>query len=142
MCFTSTKESARSRVAVASLEASLRRFFTRWGFQHSLEYSELRGKCKLYVNFKFDSHRLPVISLVEDLDAIPTLRFKLGHLRFNLQLGTKYVDTTIEEQAGTTWSKIKTSRCLYSQIGDVRPMLTALVDFVNRDVHNFDNPND
>lgn len=142
MTFSSSKELEVSKKAIVNLEAALRRFFTRWGFTFSIDYSELRGKSKLHVNYKFDSNKLPVIPLVEDLETIPTIRFKMGHIRFNLQLGTKYLDFYLEEKGGNSWTKIKTSRCLYSQIGDIRPMLTALTDFVNKDVHNFDNLNE
>lgn len=141
MKFESSKDLEGSKVAIQNLEACLRRFFTRWGFTAQIEYSDLRGKSKLHVTYKFDSNRLPVIPLIEDLETIPTVRFKLGHLRLALQLGTKFLDITIEEQTGNVWTKIKTSRCLYSQIGDVRPMMAACIDMVNREPHNFELPN-
>ena len=141
MTFTSTENLEASKKAAESLEGSLRRFFERWGYTATVEYSDTKTKCKLRVTYKFDSNRAPVLSLVDTKESIPTIRFKVGHLRFNFQLGLKFLDFTIEEHHGNVWEHVKTSRCLYSQIGDVRPMMAILTEFINKSPDNFDNPN-
>lgn len=142
MVFDSSKELDASKVAIEKLEICLRRFFARWGFSFTINYSDLRGKSKLHVTYKFDSTKMPIISIQEDLTALPTIRFKLGHLRLNLQLGLKYLEIVIEELGGSTWLQIKTSRCLYSQIGSVTPMMNALISLVNKEPHNLELTND
>jgi hypothetical protein len=130
---------AKSKEVIEKLEASLRRFFTRWGYAAMFEYSESRGKCKLHVTYKYDSTKLPVIPLVEDSTSLPTITLELGHIRVRLTMGMKYVETNISEATGNSWTSVRTSRCLYSQISDVRPFINALMRVTDNDPHNFDN---
>lgn len=139
--FETTKASImpQSREALHKLETSLRRFFSRWGFLAVFETSESRGKLKLHVNYKFDPERDPIIPLVEDATSLPAVKIDLGFVRLTLTLMKREVEVNIAVAAGTGWNSIHTSRCLYSQVSDVRPMLTALVGVVNNDQHNADN---
>jgi hypothetical protein len=141
MKFETTKASiqASSREALHKLETSLRRFFTRWGYSAVFELSESRGKLKLHVQYKFDPERDPIIPLVEDATSLPSIKLELGFVRLSLTLMKREVEINVAIAAGTGWNSIHTSRCLYSQITDVRPMLTALVNVVNNDQHNSDN---
>lgn len=129
---------AASKEALQKVEISLRRFFTRWGYAAVFEYSESRGKCKLHVDYKYDSNRMPVIPLVEDPTSLPTIRLKLGFIRVSITLGEKEVETNIAIAAGAGWNSLHTSRCLYDQVSDVRPMVSALMQIVNKDQHNFE----
>lgn len=129
----------QSREALHRLEASLRRFFKRWGYTASFEYSEMRGKLKLHVNYKFDPDRSPVIPLVEDPTSLPAIKIDLGFIRLTMTLMKNEVEINIAQAAGSEWTSLHTSRCLYSQISDVRPMLTGLVNIVSSDHHNSDN---
>lgn len=141
MKFETTKASiqAESREALHKLEVSLRRFFTRWGFFATFELSESRGKLKLHVNYRFDPERDPIIPLVEDATSLPSVKLDFGFVRITLTLMKKEVEINVASAAGSEWKSMHTSRCLYSQITDVRPMLAALVSIVNHDQHNSDN---
>lgn len=136
---TNASIQASAKEALEKVETSLRRFFTRWGYQAVFEVSENRGKVKLHVTYKYDSTRMPVIPLVEDPLSLPTITLVLGFLRIRMTLGEKEVETNISLASGSTWNSIQTSRCLYSQISDVRPLINTLVRVVNKDPHNFDN---
>jgi hypothetical protein len=141
MKFETTKATVASqaREALHKLETSLRRFFQRWGYSASFELSEMRGKLKLHVNYKFDPERSPIIPLVEDPTSLPAIKIDLGFVRLTLTLMKREVEVNIALAAGTGWNSIHTSRCLYSQISDVRPMLAGLINIVNNDSHNADN---
>ncbi len=141
MKFETTKASIQpqAREALHKLETSLRRFFTRWGFHSVIELSEMRGKLKLHVQYKFDPERPPVIPLVEDPTSMPSIKLELGFLRLTLTPMKREIEINIAAAAGTEWNTIYTSRCLYSQVSDVRPMMSALVNIVNHDQHNADN---
>jgi len=129
----------KSRESLLKLETSLRRFFQRWGFNSSFELSESRGKLKMHVNYRFDPERSPVIPLVEDPTSLPSVKVDLGFIRLTLTLMKRELEINISIAAGPVWNSIHTSRCLYSQVSDVRPMLATLTDIVSRDPHNSDN---
>lgn len=133
---TNSKVKEQGVLAINKLEGSLRRFFERWGYKAVFEYSEARGKCKLHVKYKFNSEQMQVIPLVEPNEALPTVRLKLGFVKLTLILGPKSVEVNYAIAAGTGWTSMHTSTCLYSQISDVRPMMRALVDVTNREPYN------
>lgn len=141
MKFETTHASVQpqAREALHKLEASLRRFFQRWGFSASFELSESRGKLKLHVSYKFDPERAPVIPLVEDSTSMQHIRLNLGFMRITLTPMAKEIEYNIALAAGTDWNSIHTGRCLYSQVSDVRPMISALVNVASTDPHNADN---
>lgn len=130
-----------SREALIKIEASLRKFFTRWGYTAIFESSESRGKCKLHVTYKYDSNRAPVIHLVEDPTSLPIIKLELGYVRISITLGEKEVETNVALATGGIWTSVQTTRCLYSQVSDVRPFVAALMSVVNKDPHNGDNKN-
>jgi ribosome-associated toxin RatA of RatAB toxin-antitoxin module len=129
----------QAREAMHKLEASLRRFFTRWGFAHSFEVSESRGKLKLHVDYRFDPERAPVIPLVEDPTSMPQIRLDLGFMRITLVMLKTEIEYNVALAAGTDYNSIHTGRCLYSQVSDVRPWISALVNITSNDPHNSDN---
>ena len=139
--FETTHASAREQALepLEKIEASLRRFFTRWGYGATFERSENRGKHLLHVKYKHDSSKPPVIPFVEDATSLPKISLELGFLRIQISMGEKEIETNISVATGPGWTSIQTSRCLYSQVSDVRPMLTALMSVVNKDHHNGDN---
>jgi len=128
-----------SKEAIPKLEASLRRFFTRWGYSATFESSESRGKCKLHVTYKYDSTKMPIIHLVEDATSLPVIKLELGFVRLSLTMGEKDVEINVSLAAGGGWNSIHTSRCLYSQVSDVRPFITSLMNIPNKDPHNSEN---
>jgi hypothetical protein len=121
---------------------SLRRFFERWGYHPIFDYSESRGKCKLHVKYKFDSDKLPIIPLVEASAASPTIRLRIGFGRLTLIMKSKTVEVNYSIAAGTGWTSLHTHTCTYSQIGDVRPMMRAMIDIVNLAPGNDEEKND
>lgn len=128
-----------SKEPLEKVEASLRRFFTRWGYSASFETSENRGKRKLHVSYKHDSNRSPIIHMVEDPTSVPTIKLEIGFVRISLTMLENEVETNISIATGGTWTSVQTTRCLYTQISDVRPFITALMKIPDHDPHNFDN---
>lgn len=139
---TNPKILKRSKEHLEKIAASLRRFFTRWGYSCAIEISESRGRCKLHCAYKYSGDNLPVLPLVEDSTSMPTVKLKLGFTRISLVFMQREVEINIAKSAGGTWKSIDTSRCTYAQIGNVLPMLTALGDVISHDQHNADNSND
>jgi hypothetical protein len=129
----------QARLAVPKIEASLRRFFARWGYTATYELSESRGKIKFHVAYKYDPNKLPIINLQEDPTSLPVARIDLGYVRISLTMGEKELETNVSIATGTTWQSIHTSRCLYSQVSDVRQIVNTLMDIPSKDIHNFDN---
>lgn len=141
MKFETTHASVQpqAREALFKVEASLRRFFARWGFSHSFEISESRGKLKLHVQYKFDPERAPIIPLKEDATSVQEIRLNLGFLRITLRPMAKELEYNVAMAAGTDWNSLHTGRCLYSQISNVKPFIAALVNVASIDPHNADN---
>lgn len=130
----------KAKESIAKLEDVLTKFFTRWGFKYLFEYSESRGKCKLNVEYYFDSTKLPVIPLETPVGDMPKIQLKLGFTRITMTFGERYVDTLIEVSQGGKFTPLHSTRCTYSQISSVKPMITALMQVPDHDIHNFDNP--
>lgn len=124
---------------IPKLENLLRAFFSRWGYKSRFDYSEHRGKIKLVVDYWFDSEAQPIIPLEEPLADVKPVRLRIGSIRLTLKLGTKYMETIIEVAQGGIFKPMHTSRCLYSQMSSVKPMISALMEIPNYDIHNFDN---
>lgn len=141
MKFETTHSSIQpqGRDALYKVEATLRRFFTRWGFSASFEVSENRGKLKLHVQYRFDPERNPVIPLAEDHTVVPSVKLDLGFVRLTLLMFERDVEINVSLAAGTDWKSIHTSRCKYEQVSDVRHFISALADVANKDPHNADN---
>lgn len=129
----------KAKESIPKLEDVLVKFFTRWGYNVVPVYSEARGKCKLSVEYYFDSNRLPVLPLEADVRDLPKIQLKLGFTRLTLTFGEKYVDTLIEISQGGVFAPLHSTKCLYSQISSVKPMINALMQVPDRDIHNFDN---
>lgn len=129
----------QGREALRKVEESLRRFFTRWGYAASFELSESRGKLKLHVQYRFDAERSPVIHLTEDHTVVPPIKLDFGFIRLQLVMLEKELEVSVLIATGTDWTSIHTGRCLYSQVTDVRQMISGLVNIVDRDPHNADN---
>lgn len=129
---------AESKLNFDKIQVTLERFFQRWGYDYSFEYSEKRGKSKLHVKYKFETNKMPIISLVEDPTSLPVLALELGFLRITFTLGAREVETNVAVLAGSEWRSMHTSRCLYSQISDVRPMMRGLMGMVNKNPESLD----
>lgn len=124
------------------LQDNLERFFTRWGYRSTFTQSEHRGKFRLYVEYWFDSKVLPVIPLEADEKAVPEATLTLGFTRIGLKLMPREIMVTISISQGGNFVPLHTSRCLYSQVSDVRRLTAALMDVPNHEPTNFENHGD
>lgn len=134
------KEDAKKRID--EYETSLRAFFERWGYEFSMDYSELRGKPKLVVKYRFTGDKLPIIPLIAAPEALPTIHFKMGFTRLTFVLGPRKMEVVYALSQGTQWSTLHTSECLYSQIGDIKPMIKLLTEISSRCPSNDGEPNE
>jgi hypothetical protein len=131
-----------SAAHLLKIENAVRTFLTRWGYQFSVENSESRGKRKLHIQYRYNGDTLPILHLERDITAIPPIKLKLGYTMVTLRFSDRDVEVNISKAAGGKWTSIDTSRCLYSQIGNVMPMLVALGNVINKDQYNSENPNE
>jgi hypothetical protein len=153
-----------AKASIPKLQDLLTRFFQRWGYRSTFEYSELRGKCKLNVEYWFDPERQPVVILEDEKEELnKKIQFKLGNLRLTFtfdnfesrtviikgggrsnedgippkdyQIG--YVHTLIEISQGGKFTPVQSSRCTWSELSSVKPLIAALMDVPNRQPNNF-----
>jgi hypothetical protein len=155
---------AIAKATIPKLQDVLSKFFARWGYRVTFDYSEHRGKCKLNVEYWFDPERQPIVILEEEADDKPKVQFRLGNLRFTFvfdQYDSKttshplrptqhpesrpdktydigYVHTMIEISQGGTFTPLHTSRCTYAQLSSVKPLIKALMEVPNHHASNFD----
>ncbi len=133
--FETTKAEAHAMAAKAipNLEEAIMRFFKRWGFSYKIDYSVARGKIRFNVDYYFDQDKLPLITLSEDEATLPKVDLQLGFTKLGFTFGTKYIETVVEVSQGGVFTPIHTTKCLYSELSDVRPLLAAFMDSVNKD---------
>jgi len=130
---------AEAEEVIPKLQQVLEAFFARWGYGVTFELSKVKTRIRLNVEYWFDNNRMPILEVEQDVAELPRIQLKLGFTRISLSLGQKYVDTLIEISQGGVFKPLHSSRCLYSQISSVQPLIKALCSVVNHDVHNFDN---
>lgn len=145
---TDPEKIVQLKKALPKLEELIHKFFTRWGFKYTPDYSESKGgnRVKFNLNYWFDSNKLPILNLEEKKDEARKIQLKLGFTRltflFEPQTNTgkhSNVHLTIESSQGGRWTPVKTTKCLYTEISNVLPLVTALMDVLNLDEHNEDN---
>jgi hypothetical protein len=155
MSFKTTKPEILedAKKAVEKLEDLLRQFFNRWSYKVSFEYSEARGRLHFHVKYWFDPDKGPVIPLETDPVELQPVQLRFGFTRITLKFDQQqnegsrsenigYVHIQVEVSQGGKFSTIHSSRCTYSQISSVKPMLLALMNIANKDQHNADNTAD
>lgn len=131
-----------AKETIPKLQKVLEDFFTRWGYGFSFDISQAKTRIRFSVEYWLDAEKLPIIPIEQDVAELPRIQLKLGFTRISMMFGDKYVDTLIEVSQGGVFNPLHSSRCLYSQISSVKPLIRALCEVPNRDVHNFDNPVD
>lgn len=141
MRFDTTHQSVMSKAkkAVPELQACLERFFLRWGYRHTFEYSEHRGKCRLHVEYWFDAKTQPVIPLEKDQAEVPEVVLNFGFMQLKMKLMPREVHLTIMTSQGGKFTPFHSTRCLYSQVSDVLPFITALMEIPNIEPTNLEN---
>lgn len=65
LVFESKASPAQTLKVCPRLEACLRRFFRRWGFNADFEFSQTATRTKLVVTFAWDKDKLPVIEFIK-----------------------------------------------------------------------------
>jgi hypothetical protein len=164
MKFESTKPEAHKEAvaAIPKLQDLLEKFFSRWGFSSTFDYSEARGKCKLNVEYWFDHNKAPIVVLEEAPEDQPKIQWKLGFTRLTFtfdQYHSKsvklppppgqqesgrehrigYVHLLVEVSQGGKFTPVHSTKCTYTELSSVLPLMKALMNVPNMDHHNFDN---
>lgn len=104
MKFESLKPEAHKAAteAIPILQDLLEKFFSRWGFSSTFDYSEKNGRVKLNVEYWHDVNKLPVVVLEEAAEDLKPVQLKLGRTRFTLSFdnyhGKSYRDKTVTIQ--------------------------------------------
>jgi len=152
-----------AKETIPKLQAVLEKFFTRWGYGFTFDLSQIKTRMRLSVNYWLDSEKLPVIDIEQDVEELPPIPLKLGFTRLTFtfdnyksktvglppRLGSQergkehrigYVHLLIEVSQGGIYKPIHSTRCTYTELSTVKPLIAALMSIPNMDVHNFDNP--
>jgi hypothetical protein len=131
-----------AKTTIPKLQRVLEDFFARWGYGFRFELSQVKSRIRLNVEYWHDAERLPIIPLANDVAEGKPIQLKLGFTRITLKFDDRFVDTLIEISQGGVFKPLHTSRCLYSQMSSVAPLIKALCTVPNKDPHNFENPVD
>lgn len=164
-----TEGFAVAKKSIPKLQDVLTKFFARWGYRSTFEYSEARGKCKLNVEYWFDPEKQPIVILEDEKVADNSVaKIVFGNLRFtfrfdNFESKTKmlpprpgsdpdarpplsyhigYVHTLIEIRQGGAFTPLHSSKCKISDLSSVKPLIAALMAVPNHSPSNFDVPAD
>lgn len=145
---TTDEKLIHTKQAIDKLSGQITQFFKRWGYRSEVSYSETMGgrKIKLHIEYRFDAERVPVIDLETPIAELKEYVLKLGFDRLVLQfdapkksLDVSYVHVRYEVSQGGTWTPIRTSKCLPTQISNVLPLFMALSKIRDLDRFNSDN---
>lgn len=132
-----------ARTMVPKVESVMASFFRRWGFKHTFEVSESRGKIRIGIEYSIDPKAKPVIELEKDSKDLPKFELELGGFKLSLALDdpkgrieTKgnskevqvgYVHVSMSIKQGGQYKPYYSGRCTYSEVSNVLPMVTALM---------------
>lgn len=136
------KATTKNRKSIASLDASLAKFFARWSFRYHPVFSETLDRCKLVADFKFDPELQPVVpsivpepktehELVLGFTKIKITFYDKPHkdLTTNLRLASMLAPLVVLEvftQAGSKWLPVHSSTFKDPQIGNLDQFLNAM----------------
>lgn len=155
------QNAAKVRESMSKLEIVLERFFERWGYSWCATPSEKNGRFRLNVDYSFaNGERPPIIGLVQDPEENQQFVLKLGRTRLTVSLDgfrskseritgayakddktqhtIGYVHLKIEISQGGKFVPFHTSRCTYSEVSNVLPMMRALMQVPNFNQNNFE----
>lgn len=165
MKFETTKAEVYTKMkeVIPKLVEVLERFFARWGYSYTIVPSESRQKWKIDVDYFFDSNKMPIIPLATPVEEQQKIQLKIGFTRLTFTfddfhsksvtlpplLGSSeqrkehrigYVHLLIEISQGGVFTPLHSTRCTYTELSSVKPLIAALMHVPNMDIHNFDNP--
>jgi hypothetical protein len=142
-----------ARMMAPKIEAVVAKFFSRWGFKHTFEVSESRGKVRIGIEFSADSKAKPVIELEKDSKDLQKFEIEFGGFKLGLSMddprgriesngngkdvhiGYVYVDLSIKQ--GGRFTPYHSGRCTYGEVSSVLPMIAALVQIAEYQPDNF-----
>lgn len=124
--------------SLVKLEGILVNFFDRWGYKTSIAFSEKTGRCKLVVEYWYDSKKIPKIPIAEVTEELPKLQMVLGFSRLTLQCGPRFLEFTLEISQGGTFQVLHRSRCTYEEVKTIKPFMAGLMHIVNKDPDSLD----
>lgn len=144
-------ESARQMAP--KIEAVMAKFFTRWGFKHTFEVSESRGKVRISVEYSVDPKARPVIELEKDARDLKKFEIEFGGFKIGLSMDDPrgriesngngkdvhigYVHVDIALKQGGTFIPYQSGRCTYGEVSSVLPMIAALVQIAEHQPDNY-----
>lgn len=157
----------KAREAIDKMRDVLYTFFQRWGYRSTFEYSEGRSKGVLNVSFWHDPTKQPVIGLDDTEEKREKVQIVFGNRRFTFkfdpfeskttrakQQGHRspssdearvpldyhigYVHILIETKKGGEFVPTDSTKCKYSEISNVLPMLSALMSIPQFNPSNFE----
>lgn len=141
---------SKARASIDRMRDVLYDFFCRWGYCAVFDYSEVRNKAVLRVDYVHDPARQPIVGLNEKPESdSEKVQIALGGLRLTFKfdkfdqrsrkLPTKpgrdqqvehehgYVHTVIEIKKGGEYVPTYSTRCRYADVSNVLPVVTQLM---------------
>lgn len=140
--FTSSSMTLRTRKRVGKEDALKRMtrlkpriedFLTRWGLTGEVICSESSGTCKLYVSYKWSTHRPPVIKVARDVLNDKKQIIQLGAYRILTSTDKRKFYWWLEAKAAAGWQPVKHGQCLLTEVSDPTPLLRTLMVAYNKE---------
>lgn len=130
---THADASEKVEPVIEDLRQCVQRFFERWGYSFSFEASTKRGKHLIHIEYWFSESKLPVIHLEDDPVTQLNFDFVCGWMKFSFNTDDKYLNVTVHTSHGGQWQVQSTTRCLFSQVSNVMPMIAGLLSLTQKD---------
>jgi hypothetical protein len=142
-----------ARQMAPKIESVMARFFSRWGFKHTFDVSESRGKVRISVEYSSESKTKPVIELEKDAKDLQKFEIEFGGFKLSLSMddprgriessgngkdvhiGYVHVDLAIKQ--GGSFMPYHSGRCTYGEVSSVLPMIAALVQIAEYQPDNY-----
>ncbi len=145
--------SEAARLMAPKIESVMARFFSRWGFKHTFEVSESRGKVRISVEYSADDKARPILELEKDAKDLKKFEIELGGFKIGISMddprgriestsagkdvhiGYVHVDLSIKQ--GGNFVPYHSGCCTYTEVSSVLPMIEALVKIAEYQPDNF-----
>jgi hypothetical protein len=142
-----------ARKMAPKIESVMAKFFSRWGFKHTFEVSESRGKVRISVEYSIDPKARPVLELEKDTRDLKKFEIEFGGFKLGLSMDDPrgriessgngkdvhigYVHVDIAIKQGGTFIPYQSGRCTYGEVSSVLPMIAALVQIAEYQPDNY-----
>lgn len=142
-----------ARLMAPKIESVMAKFFSRWGFRHTFEMSESRGKVRISVEYSTDAKVRPVLELEKDARDLKKFEVEFGGIRIGIsmddprgriesngngkdvRIGYVHVDVALKQ--GGTFIPYQSGRCTYGEVSSVMPLITALMQIAENQPDNY-----